>query len=319
MNTKLKLKINLRLLFLSKAFYKLKLYPFGRWIGHLRQNTTFPFLEKTASDFLKKDYDYKNLEEVKNPPVFVMWYQGFDNLPEVVEKCIESVKKNIKNRPLILISRENMAQYVDLPPYIYEKVDSGKISKAFFSDITRAALLYKHGGTWIDSTIFISKEIPENYFEQVFYTPCNMKSEEKNDSRYFFRKTKGWNISFQGTKYKNFPLYDYLYNFYLDYLKNYDEPVDYFMTDLMISLFVKHNETFKNIIQNQKDNNSDIFLLAPMMNDVICEKTLKKLSFLENTFVHKLTYKKNWKRNIDGKQTVYDYVLFNDMISKDKK
>lgn len=93
MNTKLKLKINTYSLILSKCFYKVNCFFLGRWIGKIRQSATLPFLEKTADKFLTKEYSYDNLEEVQNPPVFIMWYQGFENLPVVIKKCIESIKK----------------------------------------------------------------------------------------------------------------------------------------------------------------------------------------------------------------------------------
>lgn len=316
MNTKLKLKINTYSLLLSKCFYKVNCFFMGRWIGKIRQSTTLPFLEKEAKSLLEKKYSYDNLEEVKNPPVFIMWYQGFENLPEVIEKCIESIKKNIKNRPIILVSRENLHNFCDIPDYIYEKVDSGNITKTIFSDIARAALLYKNGGTWCDAAIFLTKEIPESYFDKIFYCPCGIKSELKKDFRYLFRKTQGWNISFQGSKYKNFPLYDFLFHFYCEYLSKYENHIDYFMTDFSISLFLKHNEDFYKIITEQVENNTQEFTLALMMNKTISSKTKRKLQFLEENFIHKLTYKKNWKREINGKQTVYDYVVFNNYEEK---
>lgn len=311
MNTKLKLKINTYSLILSKCFYKINFFAPGRWLGKIRQSSTLPFLEKTAGELLTKNYSYYNLEEVKNPPLFIMWYQGFEDLPEVIEKCIESIKKNIKNRPIILVSRENLKNYCDIPDYIYEKVDSGKITKTFFSDIARAALLYKNGGTWCDAAIFLTKEVPSSYFDKIFYCPCGIKSELKKDFRYLFRKTKGWNVSFQGTKYKKFPLYDFLFHFYCKYFSLYENHVDYFMNDFSISLFLKHNNNFRKILSEQTENNTKEFTLALMMNKTISPKTKCKLQFLEGNFIHKLTYKKNWKRGINGKQTVYDYVVFN--------
>lgn len=305
-------KINHYSLILSKCFYKVNLYFPGRIIGKIRQNRTIPFLEKYAESkgLFNKTFDYENLEEVKNPPVFIMWYQGEDQLPEVIKLCIESIKKHIKNREIIVVSRDNMSKYCDLPDYIYEKVDSGKITKTFFSDITRAALLYKNGGTWADAAIFLTDDIPESYFDKTFYCPCGIKKEIRKDFRYLFQGTKGWNVSFQGSKYKKFPLYDFIYNYYLSFFNDYETHVDYFQNDFVLSLFLKHNETFRNLLNNQPENNINEFLLADMMNQTISEKTLKKLEFLKNNPVNKVTYKKNWVHEINGKQTVYDYIMF---------
>jgi len=43
---------------------------------------------------------------------------------------------------------------VELPGYIVEKWEKGRIPAAMFSDLLRVELLIKYGGTWIDSTVF---------------------------------------------------------------------------------------------------------------------------------------------------------------------
>lgn len=304
-------KLNHYSLVLSKCFYKIKWFAPGRWIGYLRQKRTLPFLEKTGEELLKKEYDYSNLEAAENPPVFVMWYQGESNMPEVIQKCFESIKRNIKNREIILITQENIKKYADLPEYIYDYVNSGSITKTFFSDIARAALLYKHGGTWVDAAVFLTDEISASYFDKSFYCPCGIKSELKKDFKYLFRKTQGWNVSFQGSKYKKFPLYDFLYHYYIHYFSKYNTHVDYFENDFTLSLFLKHNEQFRKIIEEQKVNNIREFDLALMMNKKITPGTQKKLTqLLADNSVHKITYRKKWKRNIGGQQTVFDYVVF---------
>lgn len=305
-------KINKWSLTFSKCFYKIGLFSPGRWLGKIRQYYTLNFLENFAIDkgLFSKDYKYDDLEEVINPPIFIMWYQGEENLPEVIKLCIQSIKKRIKNREIFIVSRDNMKNYVDLPDYIYSHVDSGKITKTFFSDITRAALLYKHGGTWADAAIFLSNDIPEEYFNKIFYCPCGIKSELKKDFRYLFRGSKGWNVSFQGSKYKKFPLYDFIYHFNLSFFETYDTHVDYFQNDFVISIFLKNNHRFREILNNQQENNIYEFELAEMMNKKINKKTLKKMNKIKDTYIHKLTYKKNWVRSKKGKQTVYDYVMF---------
>ncbi len=46
--------------------------------------------------------------------------------------------------------------------------------------------------------------------------------------------------------------------------------------------------------------------LALMMNKELNKKTQKKLeNLLSENFIHKLTYRKNWRPEIKGKKTVY--------------
>ncbi len=307
-------KLNHYSLILSKCFYKVGFFTPGRWLGYFRQKRTLPFLEEFGKELLDKDYSYQGKPlELKELPVFFMWFQGEKELPPVLQKCLESIRKNIPNRKIIIITRQNIKEYTDLPDYILEKVDNGSITKTFFSDIARAALLYKNGGTWVDAAIYLTKEIPDSYFNKQYYCPAGIISEHKKDFRYLFNGTKGWNVSFQGTNQKGFPLYDFLFHFYNKYFAEYPTHADYFMNDYMMSLFCKHNKQFWDILNNQEENNRYEFDLALLMNKKLNKQTKFKLQkLLDSNFIHKLTYRKNWKREINGIKTVYNSFLNSD-------
>ena len=304
-------KLNHYSLILSKCFFKVKWFTPGRWLGYFRQKRTLPFLESIGKELLDKDYSYDRQKlPIQDLPIFFMWFQGENNLPVVIQKCLESIRKHIPNRKVIIITRENITQYSDIPDYILQLVDEGSITKTFFSDIARAALLYKNGGTWVDAAIYLTKQIPDSYFDKQYYCPAGIISEHKKDFRYLFNGTKGWNVSFQGTDQKEFPLYDFLFHFYCKYFSEYPTHVDYFMNDYMMSLFCKHNKQFWDILNNQQENNIREFDLALMMNKILNKSNEKKLEqLLNNTFIHKLTYRKNWQPEIKNQKTVYSLFL----------
>jgi hypothetical protein len=304
-------KLNHISLILSKCFYKVGCFTPGRWPGYFRQKRTLPFLEQIGLELLDKDYTYEGKPlPVEELPVFFMWFQGENNLPEVIQKCLDSIRKNMPGRKVLIITRKNITQYADIPDYILQKVDDGSITKTFFSDIARAALLYKNGGTWADAAIYLSKEIPLEYCEKNYYCPAGIYSEHKKDFRYLFNGTKGWNVSFQGTNQKGFPLYDFLFHYYCKYFSEYNTHVDYFMNDFMMSLFCRHNKQFRELLENQTENNQREFDLALMMNKTLNTKTQNKLEkLLSENFIHKLTYRKNWRPEINGKKTVYSLII----------
>ncbi len=304
-------KLNHYSLILSKCFFKVKWFTPGRWLGYFRQKRTLPFLESIGKELLDKDYSYDGQKlPIQDLPIFFMWFQGENNLPVVIQKCLESIRKNIPDRKVIIITRENITQYSDIPDYILQLVDEGSITKTFFSDIARAALLYKNGGTWVDAAIYLTKQIPDSYFDKQYYCPAGIISEHKKDFRYLFNGTKGWNVSFQGTDQKEFPLYDFLFHFYCKYFSEYPTHVDYFMNDYMMSLFCKHNKQFWDILNNQQENNIREFDLALMMNKTLNKSNKEKLEkLLNNTFIHKLTYRKNWQPEIKNQKTVYSLFL----------
>ena len=302
-------RINKYSLFISKCFYKFKLFFLGRFFGYFRQKVTISVLTKITEDLYTKKYDYSKLIKRDDHKVFVMWYQGFSELPQIIHECIESIKKHIPSKSIIFISRNNILDYLDIPDYIISKVDAGLISKTHFSDICRVGLLNKYGGTWIDAAVFLTKDIPADYFEKSFYSPSGIYSEIKKDFRFLFQKTNGWNISFQGSVFKNFPLYDFLYNSYLLFFKNNDCILDYFQTDFLISIFLKHNKDFYEIINSQIPNNQNEFDLALIMNKYVTSKTIKQLNNILETDIHKLTYKKNWVKERNNKTTIYGYII----------
>ena len=79
------------------------------------------------------------------------WLQGLDQAPEVVQACYRSLAK--LNRRIIVITEENMMDYVSFPDWILRAKEEGRINRTHFSDLLRLELLTTRGGTWIDSTV----------------------------------------------------------------------------------------------------------------------------------------------------------------------
>ena len=93
--------------------------------------------------------------------IWIFWYQGMENAPELIKKCYQSVKKNLNNYKIILLDKNNYMSYVDIPDYIIEKFEKKMITITHFSDLLRSAILVKYGGLWLDATVYCSgnKEI----------------------------------------------------------------------------------------------------------------------------------------------------------------
>lgn len=107
-------------------------------------------------------------EQVQSNKVWVCWFQGMEQAPLIVQKCYQSLKENLTDREIILITSENMMNYVELPNFIVDKWHRGEITHTHMTDLLRLELLIRYGGTWIDATVFCSKsrsEIPDYYFD----------------------------------------------------------------------------------------------------------------------------------------------------------
>lgn len=94
--------------------------------------------------------------------IWQCWLQGRDAAPPLVDFCLRSVEQHRRpNQQIALITEENYAQYVHLPPFIVEKRRNGQIVDAQFSDLLRIYLLATYGGYWIDATCLLTAPIPD--------------------------------------------------------------------------------------------------------------------------------------------------------------
>lgn len=124
----------------------------------------------------KIDKEYETLPHERCNKVWFCWYQGLDNAPLVVRKCYQSLKDNLIDREIIVITEENYLDYVDFPDFIIEKYKKGIISKTHFSDLLRLQLLIRYGGTWIDSTVYCSGgNIPQYMLDSNLFLFQNLK------------------------------------------------------------------------------------------------------------------------------------------------
>lgn len=94
--------------------------------------------------------------------IWQFWWQGEDSAPPLIRRCLESVRRHSKGWQVVVIDERNISQYLDIPPYIAEKHRSGVITHTHFSDYLRAKLLQKHGGVWIDATVLLTDDIPDD-------------------------------------------------------------------------------------------------------------------------------------------------------------
>lgn len=97
--------------------------------------------------------------------IWVLWFQGIENAPEVVKKCYESLLKYCPQKKIVLLSEENLNNYISLPKYVEDKYQQGIISRTHYSDIVRTNLLTTYGGTWIDSTVLLTAQPDSFYFD----------------------------------------------------------------------------------------------------------------------------------------------------------
>ena len=137
----------------------------------LRLSASFKTKEKLkyAKALRKFNEEYlENVEHKDSNKVWICWLQGIENAPNLVKYCYKSIKENLADRDIVLITSQNMQKYVQFPDFIMEKWKLGQITNTHITDLLRLELLIRYGGMWVDATVLCtsrSEDIPKYYLD----------------------------------------------------------------------------------------------------------------------------------------------------------
>ena len=87
-----------------------------------------------------------------NKTIWTYWHQGFDKAPIVVQKCVEQMQRLNPDWEIKLLDKDTVYDYATKVSVKKETWD--KLSIQHRSDLLRTQLLIKHGGVWMDPTVF---------------------------------------------------------------------------------------------------------------------------------------------------------------------
>ncbi len=116
------------------------------------QAQAYQKLQRKYADVIREGVD-TTLPRNKCSRVWICWFQGLENAPSLVRACVASVQQNMPDHEIVILTEQNIGDYVQFPDYIYEKRKKGIIGAAHFSDLLRIGLLIQYGGIWVDSTV----------------------------------------------------------------------------------------------------------------------------------------------------------------------
>ena len=138
----------------------LEIFVFNRRVRRILKGDFAKFYLRKYIVWAVKQPDEQN--QINEPyRIWQYWEQGLENAPEIVKACLDSVEKYNPGIERIIISPQNIREYVDIPEYIYKLKEKGVIKLAHFSDILRTYLLLQHGGCWIDATVLMTAPLPD--------------------------------------------------------------------------------------------------------------------------------------------------------------
>lgn len=244
-----------------------------------------------------ESYSIDAYPQSKSRKVWVSWMQGMENAPALVQRCYSSLQENLKDREIVLITSDNLKEYTDIPSWVLDKYKRGLITHTHFSDLLRLELLCRHGGTWIDSTVFCSGgEIPSFMLDSDLFMFQNLKPGADGSTL----NISSWFITACANNKVLLSVRDLLW----EYWKKEDRLIDYFLVHHFIMMALEYyKDDWKQMIQypNSLPHILLLMLFEPF-NQEKWDALTKVCPF------HKLSYKHSVD-NFEKEGTNYKYIM----------
>lgn len=265
--------------------------------------------ERAVAERLREKYLAPRLEKMRLSPacnpggagervVWQYWGQGAEKAPEIVKIALNSVSSEFGRLgyEVRVLTDDTVGHHLDINPKFHEKALRGNgFSLAAYSDLLRAGLLHRHGGIWLDATIFISGT-PEPllsadrvFYERSAHTPVEMRRFAQTLSPYFRwgpDVRTNWLSSIIKTP-KNDPLMGLLWDILNEYWERESVYEHYFLIHLLFDL-IRNREPLPNYeCLSLDDLPPHLLQFAIAKNEP--EERIRRI--LTEVPVHKLTYK----------------------------
>ena len=282
------------------------IYPrFGGKNAILRRHEEIKrYIKKEFADILSK---YKAMEYVpeSNEPqrkIWVCWLQGEENMPEIVRSCYHSICSHAAGRIVTLITEDNLHDYIEVPEFITEMKQTGKISRTHYADYIRILLLKTHGGLWIDATILVTDDITIDSGFSFF------SQKQKPDSIYFVSQYR-WLVGLLSCspacgEY----MFGCLEELFRAYLLKRNFFIDFFLFDYFIAVMYDELSSVKQLIDECPYNNTYFYKLLDLLDEEYKEEEMIQLK--KNGIFHRLTWKQQFNKfTKDNKETFYGIII----------
>lgn len=242
----------------------------------------------------KIDKSFEIIDESTPKIIWWCWLQGEQNAPDISLACLASLRKNLSNFEIKIVTEKNMFDFICIPDYIKEKYEKGIISKTHFSDILRTCLLVEYGGTWIDSTVYCT-----GYRIDVLSLPLFFFSNIKRGDEGI--ALSNWMI----TSCKNHPVLLNIRALLFDYWRKSNHLYHYFIYHFFATMVLdKYQEIKANV---PVFSNIPPHIMQFELFSIYSEERFKQFSIISD--FHKLTYKSEQYNDIKG--SVYEYIINN--------
>ena len=224
----------------------------------------------------------------------IIWWcrlQWYENAPKLNKSCLASVRKFVKNKKIVVITYENLDEYVKFPKYIYDKHDKGVMPHAHFSDLVRLELLINYWGTWIDSSVLLTW-YEKTFFDSDFFVFNNFHRGDESIA------LSNWFI----TSNKNNPILKTTRDLLFEYWKRNNYLVNYYIFHMFFTMATKkYSEVWDKV---PKYSNLPPHIMQYEFLEKYDEERFEELKKISS--VHKLSQKVD-RRKL-SKNSLFEYI-----------
>lgn len=256
-----------------------------------------------------KSIKYEPVPQNDIYPIWIFWWQGLENMPEVVKICYNSVLENAGEHPVHLITEENYVEYLSGAIWldtVIEWLKEGRIGYAYFSDIVRCYLIFTYGGIWIDATVLLTKNINEVVDNGIFVTGRRVARSKKEYKR-LPSPAKGKWTGYFVFSCKNNPLFQFIDDILVNQILRIGYNIEYLMIDYCFVIAYENFSFVRNMQEKSSIYPNRISVMINYLNCKFNEAWYKSL-IKTNPFL-KLTYKRTWiEETKDHELTYYGWL-----------
>ena len=266
------------------------------------------YLQYLSRYFNSVDHESKiraNTESEYKEHIWTAWLQGEDNAPDIIRMNLASIKRHANGHPVVVITDQNVDDYLDVPHTIRTKYKTGIIRPAHYTDIIRMMLLEKYGGLWLDASVFLYHPVDETAFLSSFYSVGFQSRNSKYVSGY------KWLVAVLGGTANSIYL-STISKMLSSYWTEHSIPIDYFVFDYLIAVLYQNNDSFRSIVDQLPRMPFFTNAIKKIINEPYSQKELDTV-LLDNQ-IYCLSYRDQYQEYTqEGQLTNFGY-LYNNIL-----